>query len=190
MCSQETTTPSALAVARALVELADREGRHNEQEMTNLQLQKLLYNVQGMSLARRGIPAFTERIEAWKHGPVVRDLYHEIRGRIVDGSSPITPQVLAKAPELNGELFSFVASVWEDCKSSFYADTLVEESHQEAAYLAAYQPHDDDGRCENEITLEAMAEGFASRAIEPYRIKRRRPAKAEWLDDPLPFSVA
>jgi uncharacterized phage-associated protein len=48
--------------------------------ISNLKLQKLMYYAQGFALALYGRPLFPERIEAWTHGPVVPDLYHEYKG--------------------------------------------------------------------------------------------------------------
>lgn len=45
------------------------------ESMTNLKLQKLLYYAQGVHLAITGEPLFCEEIYAWKHGPVVSDVY-------------------------------------------------------------------------------------------------------------------
>jgi uncharacterized phage-associated protein len=42
--------------------------------ITQLKLQKLLYFAQGISLAIHDEPLFDEEIEAWEHGPVVREL--------------------------------------------------------------------------------------------------------------------
>lgn len=44
-------------------------------------LQKLCYLVQGKHLAKTGMPAFREPIEAWTHGPVIDRLYQEHRRR-------------------------------------------------------------------------------------------------------------
>jgi len=44
-------------------------------------LQKLCYLVQGKYLARTGLPAFREPIEAWTHGPVIDRLYQEHKRR-------------------------------------------------------------------------------------------------------------
>ncbi|WP_297741448.1 Panacea domain-containing protein [uncultured Tessaracoccus sp.] len=41
-----------------------------------VQRQKLLYYVQGWSLAWDGVPMFKDRIEAWKMGPVVPTVCH------------------------------------------------------------------------------------------------------------------
>ncbi|HEX9978628.1 MAG TPA: type II toxin-antitoxin system antitoxin SocA domain-containing protein, partial [Acidimicrobiia bacterium] len=55
---------SALDVAAALIEM--RPGPDQ------MQLHKLLYLVQAAHLAWYGSPAFRERIEAWRWGPMVR----------------------------------------------------------------------------------------------------------------------
>lgn len=47
--------------------------------ITNLKLQKLVYYAQGFHLALYDEQLFPERIEAWKHGPVVPDLYHALK---------------------------------------------------------------------------------------------------------------
>lgn len=44
--------------------------------ITNMKLQKLVYYAQGFALAIAGAPLFKEPIEAWMHGPVVPELYH------------------------------------------------------------------------------------------------------------------
>lgn len=43
--------------------------------ITHLKLQKLLYNAQGVYLALKGNKLFEDDLEAWEHGPVVRDVY-------------------------------------------------------------------------------------------------------------------
>lgn len=45
------------------------------EKITHLKLQKLLYYAQGISLALHGKPIFKEKIEAWQHGPVVKEVY-------------------------------------------------------------------------------------------------------------------
>ena len=46
-------------------------------ELSNLKIQKLLYYAQGCSLASLGKALFEEDIIAWKHGPVVEDVYQK-----------------------------------------------------------------------------------------------------------------
>lgn len=60
-------------------EVREHEATNDDYEVyegiTHLKLQKLLYYAQGISLGMFGKPLFEENIEAWQHGPVVRDVY-------------------------------------------------------------------------------------------------------------------
>ncbi len=47
--------------------------------ISNLKLQKLLYYAQGFCLALTGNPLFSEPLEAWTHGPVVRVVYDRFK---------------------------------------------------------------------------------------------------------------
>jgi uncharacterized phage-associated protein len=47
--------------------------------ISNLKLQKLLYYAQGFHLALYNEPLFPESVEAWIHGPVVPEVYHEYK---------------------------------------------------------------------------------------------------------------
>ena len=47
--------------------------------ISNLKLQKLLYYCQGTYLAIKGTPLFEHPIEAWEHGPVVPEIYHQYK---------------------------------------------------------------------------------------------------------------
>ncbi|MBC6418725.1 MAG: SocA family protein [Prochloron sp. SP5CPC1] len=64
---------NALDIARYFITLASPE---EEDLITNLKLQKLLYYAQGFYLALYDKPLFGEQIEAWQYGPVVPEVYH------------------------------------------------------------------------------------------------------------------
>lgn len=61
----------ARQVANCLLDIADGEGL----PLTHLALQKLVYFAHGLAYARFGAPLIQNRIEAWKRGPVIRELY-------------------------------------------------------------------------------------------------------------------
>ena len=64
-----------------------RDLRADDDELiTNLKLQKLLYHAQGFHLAAFDHPLFGERIMAWAHGPVVPAVWREYRDF---GSAPL-----------------------------------------------------------------------------------------------------
>lgn len=48
----------------------------DDEGISNLKLQKLVYYAQGYHLAIFGKPFFKDKIEAWRHGPVIPNLYH------------------------------------------------------------------------------------------------------------------
>ena len=54
--------------------------------ITNLKLNKLMYYAQGCFLSRTGKPLFNSEIEAWPLGPVVTEIYEKYK---VCGRSPI-----------------------------------------------------------------------------------------------------
>lgn len=67
---------SALVVANKIIELCN----NNQIEVNHLKLQKLLYFVQDAYFKNHGELLFESRIEAWKLGPVVVDIYHLFKG--------------------------------------------------------------------------------------------------------------
>ena len=71
-------------VADFFVQLANQS---EDDQMTNLKLNKLLYYAQGAFLARTGTLLFNNRIEAWTLGPVIPEIYHKYK---VCGKNPIS----------------------------------------------------------------------------------------------------
>lgn len=70
-------------VANFFIQVANQ---NEDDQMTNLKLNKLLYFVQGAFLARTGTPLFSSDIEAWDLGPVVPEVYRRYK---VCGRMPI-----------------------------------------------------------------------------------------------------
>ncbi|WP_217615945.1 Panacea domain-containing protein [Cellulomonas sp. GbtcB1] len=65
---------------------------HFDSSISTMKLQKLCYMAQGWSLALRGRELFPENFEAWRNGPVSRDLFRGHRreysvGRWLPGDS-------------------------------------------------------------------------------------------------------
>lgn len=106
----EGAVPTAKAVANFFLEKGWNEGV----PIDHLKLQKLVYYAHGWHLANDLGPLFPDDIEAWPHGPVVRDLYIEFndvgRKEITrpaynyDGSQPS----LNGAPDSTRELLEAV----------------------------------------------------------------------------------
>jgi uncharacterized phage-associated protein len=138
-------TPSALDVARYLLASQDQA---SGEEITNLKLQKLLYYAQGYHLALFGTPLFADEIQAWLHGPVVKDVYHEF--------SDFDRSPIARTPKPAG--FPGTArEVLENVLRSYgqySAWKLREMSHHEFPWIVAYKK---PGKT---ITQESMAQHF------------------------------
>ncbi len=66
----------ALQVAEYFIDRANKD----KQPITNKKLQKLLYYAQVWSLVINNEKLFSERIEAWVHGPAVPIVYREFKG--------------------------------------------------------------------------------------------------------------
>ena len=82
-----------VAIANYLVEKAALEGRH----LDILQLVDLVYLAHGWCLGITDYPLLSTRIEAWKYGPVVPEVYEAFR---LHGNT-----IRARAKDENGRLY-------------------------------------------------------------------------------------
>lgn len=69
----------ALEVARYFITLNKEQCLDELIDLSKLKLQKLLYYAQGYYTAMFNKPLFEENIEAWEHGPVVREIYDALK---------------------------------------------------------------------------------------------------------------
>lgn len=67
---------NVMDVAKFFIALANQQAEvYNEEGISNMGLNKLLYFAQGTFLARYGKPLFQNAFEAWEHGPVIPAVY-------------------------------------------------------------------------------------------------------------------
>ncbi len=85
-----------------------REG--DSEYISNLKLQKLLYYAQGTFYAMTGKKLFNDPIVAWRHGPVVVDVYHEYKE---NGASGIEFDEPFEFSEYNEETNGILEEVYE-----------------------------------------------------------------------------
>jgi len=112
---------SAMAVANWFLNRAKNEP--NFPAVDQLKLYKLVYYAHAWYLGNKCGPLFDEDIEAWPHGPVVRDLYIEFKGA---GRGPIKDlgtrfathdgQLEIVTPVYAGDLEPYLESVWNSYK--------------------------------------------------------------------------
>ena len=141
---------SALDIANFFIDMSNTI---EEDFITNMKLNKLLYFAQGLHIARYKEPLFAEQIEAWHYGPVVKSVYQKYK---VCGKEPI--KVVDEDycyDRFNGnELDTLVITMREYGK--YTAITLTEMTHTEGPWKQAY--HSSNAI----ITFDAMLEYFST----------------------------
>jgi uncharacterized phage-associated protein len=113
----------AIEVARWILYEAETQGI----SLFHMQLQKLLYYAQGYLLGMSGNILFNDKIEAWRHGPVVPSVYAAYQQY---GGKTITPPSDVLVPE---ELQGLISAVVQE-KGYMGADQLSDATHSEPPY--------------------------------------------------------
>lgn len=97
--------------------------------LTHLKIQKLLYFADGICLAVTGSPLFKEKIYAWPHGPVVKEVYKILS---INGKKDIefNKNEWEKIKKINedSELFDVLVTTY-DSYAGYTAWQLREKSH-------------------------------------------------------------
>jgi uncharacterized phage-associated protein len=126
--------------------------------MTAMKLQKLVYYSQAWSLVWDEKPLFGEQIQAWRNGPVVRELYDLHKGlfTVTNDSIPTgDPKVLTKPQK---ETVDIILNTYGEKSAQWLSDL----AHMEDPWKLARKGLPEDANCENEITHESMAEYYTS----------------------------
>jgi uncharacterized phage-associated protein len=123
----------AATIAKWLIAWAEAE----RDEISNLKLQKLLYYAQGHYLGQRHKPLFRDPIQAWSHGPVVPDVYHEYKAR---GSSSIelAPDDPFEWADVDDDTAEFLGMIW-NTYGGFSAGRLRSMTHDEPPWRAHFR---------------------------------------------------
>ena len=101
-------------------------------ELRHMKLQKLVYFAYGWYFAYFDQPMFEETIYAWRHGPVVKELYD--RFKLYD-ADPITEDVPRRSFDTHAE--GILDMVWKAYKQ--YTDTeLRNTTHTHLPWILAF----------------------------------------------------
>ncbi len=125
----------------------------NIEPMSNKKLQKLCYYAQAWYLALNNEPLFNERFEAWIHGPVCPDLYHNYKhnGYRIIRTNETTSEEMRKDPYL----MDFINNIY-----AMYGDMTGDElealTHKELPWINARRGLQDWESSNNEVSMHDM----------------------------------
>ena len=75
--------------ARQIANWFIRRAHRDKRVLSISSILKLTYIAHGKYLAQRGTPLFSNKIQAWKYGPVVVDVYNSFRRQGMEVSVPL-----------------------------------------------------------------------------------------------------
>ncbi|MBB6262521.1 putative phage-associated protein [Paenochrobactrum gallinarii] len=97
---------NVITIADTILKLAKEKG----QALTPMQLMKLVYIAHGWSLALRDTDLFADRIEAWRYGPVIPDLYFSTK---TWGRNPIPLHMISGGLDVDQSTETFLRDVFD-----------------------------------------------------------------------------
>lgn len=133
---------SSLAVANKFLNLAHQEGL----QLTNMQLQKLVFFAHGYHMAIEGDPLYSDETKAWPFGPVIPNLYKHLQKY---GRSSVTAQ-LPTSETLDDDQISVIDAVW-DAYKEYDAWRLSDISHRKGSPWEQTWSKNNFGHIDSEI---------------------------------------
>jgi uncharacterized phage-associated protein len=121
-----------------------------------MKLQKLLYYSQAWSLVWDEEPLFSEEIEAWANGPVVRDIYDVHRGQFIVSDWPKGDEQAVRGEQ--AETVDAVLSNYGKKPAQWLSDL----THMERPWIEARKGLSDGERGFSIITHASLAEYYGS----------------------------
>lgn len=110
-----------------------RKFQELQDPITNLKLQKLLYYAQGIALGQHNVKIFPDLIQAWEHGPVIRDIWNTYNSH---GNSPLpTNPERSLTPVEETENVVKILEETVTIYGRLSAWTLRDKTHQEKPWL-------------------------------------------------------
>jgi len=153
----KSTNVSALDVARAFVHIANSD--QVKRPITNKKLQKLVYYAQVWHYVNFDEPLFSDKIEAWVHGPVVRSVYNAYK-HYQFGTIPSSEIDVIKNLPSNAQ--RIINAVW-GVYGKYDADYLEVLTHSERPWQDARDGVADSERCTTAINMKSAKAFYKER---------------------------
>jgi uncharacterized phage-associated protein len=145
----------------------------NRVRLTNLSLNKLVYFAQVESLRTRGVPLFSDGIEAWQYGPVEPSVYRAFKrfgsGRVTSPFGEVTHD--AATARVVADTFAKYG-----CMTAF---DLVDLSHQEGSAWSNVYRDDQDVKITDDDILSSK-DGVSSPSYEGTLASGMRDVSDQW----------
>lgn len=126
--------------------------------LSHLKLQKLLYFAQGLSLAINNEPLFSDKIYAWTHGPVVKEVYDKFKKY---GRNDIELSV-------NDKEMKIIESIESNSKISNILNLVYENFSIYTAWQLREMTHVPSGPWETTVRTKGMDKEIDSKLIRNY----------------------
>lgn len=151
-------THDVRAIANFVLDYADSSGH----AVTNMQINKIVYFLHADYLGTFGRPLVTAKIEAWDHGPVFRELYHEFKefsdrpiNKRLTRLSPLSGERESVPDQLSVEERIYLAEVCSKY-AGMSASALRNLSHIDGGPWDLVWNHDTDTKASMRIADEAI----------------------------------
>lgn len=150
---------SAMQVAQYFIDRANKSPDKAHRHITNKKLQKLVYYAQVWSIVLNKEKLFSERIEAWVHGPAIPVLYRKFRSFESNPISLDTSDVQFSFTKKQAELLDSVWSVYGKYNASY----LEELTHSELPWQEARKDLPASQASNNIIDLDLAKKFYAAK---------------------------
>ena len=134
----------------------DIAGRLGWEPISNLKLQKLLYYCQSIHLINEDSALFSDKIIAWKYGPVVEDVYYTHKPAMAKKFIDYYPQI--NQPELLKSAKNSIQLVY-NVFFKYSGGQLVDMTHSEEPWRSTYDKNNEGV----EITQKLIKKFFKER---------------------------
>ena len=139
-----------------------KKGSDEKKPITNKKLQKLVYYAQAWSLAINDEKLFSEKIEAWVHGPAVPSLYKRFKEF---GSQPISLKTEELSFNFTKKQEKLLENIWR-VYGKYPADYLEALTHSELPWQEARNDIPISKPSNNTIKLEIIKEFYVRKLRE------------------------
>lgn len=157
MVTIEKSSPKkAIIVARYFI----KKNIEDQKGLDKLKLQKLLYYAQAWNLVINKEPLFSEKIEAWIHGPVVPEVWEHFKD--VDFNN-----LICETPEGEFDVFekkekNVLDEIWR-VYGKYDGSYLEILTHNETPWQEARKSLSDSQSSQNEISKESMQKYYGQK---------------------------